>query len=168
LVSWATPKVAASLEVTEWPRVYRARNERQEHRFKRMIDHGALTTNYGRKRIVAADRHQQRAREQRDQSLAAAQQRAAKQTEAVKATQAQVAKAEAQGHGKRLAPRQRALAVLAQEVKDAQHKHDTLAKQAQALGPPGQRADRDLRQQTIMTMRTLLLENTLRAFMAAL
>ena len=45
LVYWATPKIEAILEVTEWPRVYRARNEVQEHSFKRMIDHGALNTN---------------------------------------------------------------------------------------------------------------------------
>ena len=36
------------------------------------------------------------------------------------------------------------------------------------MGPSGQRADRDFRKQTIMTIRTLLLENTLRAFMVAL
>jgi len=36
------------------------------------------------------------------------------------------------------------------------------------LGPAGQRADRDFRKQTIMTMRTLFLENMLRAFWAAL
>jgi len=63
LVDWATPKVKALLEATEWPRVYRARTEIQENSFKRMIDHGALNTNYGRKRIVGPDRHQQRARE---------------------------------------------------------------------------------------------------------
>jgi hypothetical protein len=53
-------------------------------------------------------------------------------------------------------------------VQEAQHTQDTLAEQAQALGPPGQRADRDLRKQTIMTFRTLLLENALTLFMAAL
>jgi hypothetical protein len=36
------------------------------------------------------------------------------------------------------------------------------------LGPAGQRADRDFRKQTIMTIRTLLLENMLRTFMVAL
>jgi len=46
LVYWATPKVEAIVDVTEWPRVYRARNEVQEHSFKRMIDHGALNTKW--------------------------------------------------------------------------------------------------------------------------
>ena len=75
LVYWATPKVKGALAVSEWPRVYRARNERQEHSFKRMIDHGALDTNYGRKKIAGPDRHQQRAREKLDQSLETAHKR---------------------------------------------------------------------------------------------
>src|SRR4029450_5629470 len=36
------------------------------------------------------------------------------------------------------------------------------------LGPSGERADRDFRKQTIMTMRTLLLENALTSFMTVL
>jgi hypothetical protein len=168
LVYWATPKVEAIVAVTEWPRVYRTRNEVQEHSFKRMSDHGALNTNEGRKKIVTADRHQQRAREQLEQSLATAQKRVAKKAEVVKAQQDQVAVSESKGHGKRLAQRQAALAVLTTELKDAQHKHAQVAEQVQAMGPSGQRADRDFRTQTIMTIRTLLLENTLRAFMVAL
>jgi hypothetical protein len=31
-----------ALEAQEWPQVYRERNEIPEHRFKDMIDHGAL------------------------------------------------------------------------------------------------------------------------------
>jgi len=58
------------------------------------------------------------------------------------------------------------LAVLAKEWKEAQHHQDTLAEHASALGPPRERADRDVRKQTIMTVRTLLLENMLNAFMA--
>ena len=155
VVSWATPTVAASVEVTEWPRVDRARNERQDPSCKRMMDHGALATNEGRKQSVGADRQQQRATEQRDPSLAAAQKRGAKQAEAVKAHQDQGAASASHGHGPRLAQRQCALAVLAKALQDAQHKHDTLAEHAQALGPPRQRADRDFRTQTIMTVRTL-------------
>jgi hypothetical protein len=168
LVYWATPKVEAILEVTEWPRVYRARNEVQEHSFKRMSDHGALNTNYGRKKIVAADRHQQRAREKLDQALATAQKRVEKKAEAVKAKQDQVAVSESKGHGKRLEQRQRALGVVEQDLKDAQHTHAQLTQQAVAIGPPRARADRDFRQQTIMTVRTLLLENALMAFMGVL
>jgi hypothetical protein len=168
LVYWATPKVKALLEATEWPRVYRARTEIQENSFKRMIDHGALNTNYGRKRIVGPDRHQQRAREKLAQSLEAAHKRGHKQSEAFEAKQVQVAESVSKGHGKRLAQRQRALAGLEKEWKDTQHKYDQLTEQAQALGPPGERADRDIRKQTIMTVRTLWLENALTSFMAVL
>ena len=72
---WATPPVKDALEVSEWPRGYRARNEIQENSFKRMIDHGALNTNYGRKTIASPDRHQQRAREKLDKALKGAQKR---------------------------------------------------------------------------------------------
>jgi hypothetical protein len=168
LVYWATPKVEAVLAATEWPRVYRERHERQENSFKRMIDHGALTTNDGRKKLVGPDRHQQRARDKLLQSLETAQQRVDKQVEEVKAKQDQVAESESKGHGKRLAQRQRALAGLEKALKNAKHKQDQLAEQAYALGPPGERADRDFRKQTIMTVRTLLLENALNAFMVVL
>ena len=100
--------------------------------------------------------------------MEATQKRLDKQAEALKATQDQVAESESRGHGTRLAQCQRALAVLDKELKDAHHNQDCLAEHAQALGPPGERADRDVRQQTIMTMRTLWLENALRAFMVAL
>jgi hypothetical protein len=168
LVYWGTPRVKATVEPTTWPQVYRARSERQENSFKHMLNHGALNTNYGRKKIVTADRHQQRAREQLEQSLATAQKRVTKKAEAIKVKQDQIAVSESKGHGKRLAQRQAALAVLTTELKDAQYKHGQLAAQAAALGPPGERADRDFRKQTIMTVRTLLLENALMSFMAVL
>jgi hypothetical protein len=168
LVYWGTPQVKDSLEVTQWPRVYRERNERQENSFKRMIDHGALNTNYGRKKIVGPDRHQQRTREKLDQAVQAAQQRLGTKAEAFKVQQDKVAESVSKGHGKRLEQRQRAWVSLAQEVQDAQDIHDQLIAQAQAVGPPRQRADRDFRKQTIMTVRTLLLENALASFMAVL
>src|SRR2546426_7494678 len=55
LVSWGTPKVQDAFAATAWPRVYRERNEIQENGFKRMIAHGALNTNYGRKTIVGIE-----------------------------------------------------------------------------------------------------------------
>ena len=168
LVSWGTPQIKAPVETTQWPRVYRARNEMQEHSFKRMIDHGALKTNYGRKKIVGPDRHQQRARDKLDQSLAAAHGRLDKKAEAFKVQQTTVVESTSTGHGTRLAQRQRALGVVAQDRKDAQHTHAQLTEHAVAIGPPRERADRDFRKQTIMTVRTLLLENALRAFMGVL
>jgi hypothetical protein len=168
LVYWGTPQVKEALEPSQWPRVYRERNEIQEHSFKRMIDHGALNTNYGRKKLVGPDRHQQRAREHLDQELESAQQRVDKKVAQVKAQRDKVAESTSKGHGKRLEQRQDTLAVLDKALKDAQHKHGKLAEQGAALGPPGERADRDFRKQTIMTFRTLLLENALMAFMVVL
>jgi len=156
LVYWATPKVETRVEVAEWPRVYRARTELQDNSFKRMMAHGTLNINYGHKTRVGPDRHQQRAREQLEQSLESARKRVDKKAEAVQIKQAQMAESDAKGHGKRLAQRQRAVAELAKELQNAQYQHDQLTEQANALGPPGERADRDCRKQTIMTIRTLL------------
>ncbi len=60
------------------------------------------------------------------------------------------------------------MGTLEHELKDAQGKQAKLSEHAATLGPAGQRADRDFRKQTIMTMRTLFLENMLRAFLATL
>ncbi len=168
LVYWGTPQVQKALEPTAWPRVYRERNAIQELSFKRMNDHGALKTNYGRKTILGPDRHQQRKREKLAQSLAVTQQRVDKQTAALKAQQEKVAESASKGHGTRLEQRKRALVVVEKALTDAQHDHAHLLEQASAIGPPQERADRDFRKQTIMTIRTLLLENTQMAFIVAL
>ena len=82
--------------------------------------------------------------------------------------QAKVAESEAKGHSRRLEQRQGKLVTLEHELKDAKGQQAKRSEQAATLGPAGQRADRDCRKQTIMTMRTLLLENRLRAFLTAL
>jgi len=168
LVDWGRPQVQDMLEAAEWAGVDRERTESQENSCKRMRDHGALDTNYGRKLLVGPDRHQQRAREKLEQALEAVQQRSDKQAEAVQAQQNQVAESETKGHGKRLAQRQRALAGLETERQATRDTQAKLSAHASALGPPRERADRDFRQQTMMTFRTLLLENALLTFMAAL
>jgi len=167
-VYWGTPQVQEPLETTEWPRVYRERNEMQALSFKRLNDPGALKTTYGRQTILGPDRHQQRKREKLEQSLKAAQQRVDKQIAALKAQQDKVAESASTGHGTRLDQRQRPLVVVEKELKDAQHNQANLIEQVCALGPPQERADRDFHQQTLMTMRTLRLENALMAFMVAL
>ena len=168
LVYWATPQVESIVERTTWPQVYRERTDLQENSFKRMIDHGARNINDGRKKMVGPDRHHQRAGATLHASLASAQQRVEKATEALKAQQAKVAVSEAQGHGKRLEQRQRALRGCEMALHDARQNRDQRTEHMSALGPPGQRADRDFRKQTIMTVRTLLWENALLSFMAVL
>jgi hypothetical protein len=165
---WGTPQVADALEAREWPRVYRERNEMQEHSFKGMIDHGGLAITYGRKTIIGPDRHHQRKQEQLEQSLETAHKRVDKKAEAVKAPQNKVAEATAKGHGKRLEQRKRHLVTVERELKEAKATQAQRSEQASALGPAGQRAERDFRKQTIMTIRTLLLENMLRAFLVVL
>jgi hypothetical protein len=87
---------------------------------------------------------------------------------ALQAQQDKVAESASKGHGKRLEQRRRTLLTLEHACKEAQATQAKCAEQAATLGPAGQRADRDFRKQTIMTIRTLLLENWLRAFMGAL
>ncbi len=168
LVYWGTPQLKATVEVSKWPQLYRERTEIQENSFKRMIDHGALETNYGRKKIVGPDRHQQRKREDLEASVETAQQRVANKVDALQEQQAKVAESKAKGHGKRLEQRQQALLRVEQELREAQHQQAKWGAQVEALGSPKERADRDFRKQTIMTCRTLLLENALMAFIAAL
>jgi hypothetical protein len=168
LVYWGTPRVKATVEPTAWPQGYRERSERQDNSFKRMIDHGALHTTYGRKKIIGADRHQQRGREHLAHALEAAQKRVEKQGKEGKTPQAKGGESASKGHGKRLDQRQRTLAVLEKAHKDAPHTPGQRTAQAAAVGPPGERADRDVRKQTIMTVRTRLVENALMSFLAML
>jgi len=148
--------------------VSRERNAIQELSFKGMIDHGGLDINHGRQTILGPDRHHQRKHEQLEASLKTADKRVETKAEALSAQQNKGAESEAKGHGTRLEQRQSKGVTLEHELKDAKAKQAKLSEQAAALGPAGQRADRDFREQTIMTMRTLLLENMLQAFMRAL
>ena len=168
LVYWGTPPLQAAVEATEWPRLYRERTERQENSFKRMIDHGALETNYGRKKLVGPDRHQQRQCESLEASLKTVQQRLDKKVNALHEQQAKVEESTSKRHSKRLEQRQQALVKVEKELEEAQHDQAKLVEQVDALGPPKERADRDFRKQTIMTCRTLLLENALMAFLSVL
>jgi hypothetical protein len=168
LVYWSPPKVKDAWEAQEWPGVSRERHEIQEHRCKDMLDHGALAINYGRKKMSGADRHHQRKQGQLAQSLETAPKRVDKKAEALQAQQDKVAESASKGHGKRLEQRPRTLRTLEQACQEATAQQAQCSEQASTLGPAGQRADRDFRKQTIMTMRTLLLENVLRAFMGAL
>ncbi len=72
------------------------------------------------------------------------------------------------GHGTRLEQRQDKLHQLQGELQSLQSKQQQLQHKVDALNAIGQRADRDFRKQTIMTFRTLLLENLLMVFMKML
>jgi hypothetical protein len=168
LVYWGTPRLLDAVVPLEWPGVYRQRNEIQENSFKRMIDHGALNINYGRKTVVGADRHQQRQRAKLEEDLASTHRRLEAKEATLVVQQAKVHESEHKGHDKRLQQRQHTLDKLQDEVQAVQAKQAQLHEQVEALGAPKERRDRDVRKQTIMTFRTLWLENALLAFIAAL
>jgi hypothetical protein len=149
-------------------RVYRARTEIQENAFKRMIDHGGLDINVGRKTVLGPDRHQQRAEAKVREALETARHRVEKRRLELEAKCEQIAQSEARGHGKRLEQRQRAAAELANKLHEVQRHKAHLQEQVDAFEPLKERADRDFRKQTIMTIRTLFLENLLQGFMAVL
>ena len=166
LGSWGTPKVQEALAPTAWPRVSRARTERQENRGQRLIDHGALARNYGRTKIVGPDRHPQRQRAPLDASLETAPPRVDTPGEAGEVPQVTVAESTSPRHGKRLEQRQQALVRVEEAREGAQHHQAQRAPHASAFGAPRERADRDVRHQTIMTCRTVWLEQALMACMA--
>ena len=168
LVYWGTPRLLDAVVPRECPEVYRQRNEIQENSFKRMIEHGALNINYGRKTIVGVDRHQQRQRAKLEEDLASTYRRLEAKEAALVVQQAKVSESEHKGHGKRLQQRQHTLDKLQDEVQAVQAKQAKLHQQVEALGEPKERRDRDFRKQTIMTFRTLWLENALLTFIAAL
>ena len=118
--------------------------------------------------MLGVDRHHQRKHAQLAQSLETAHKRVDKKAAALKAQQAKGAASASQGHGKRLEQRRRTVLTLEQACQEAKATQAKCAEHAATLGTAGQRADRDFRKQTIMTIRTLLLENWLRAFMGAL
>ena len=168
LAYWGTSKMKAMVDPLQWPVLYRQRTEIQEHRFKAMKAHGALDVNYGTKKIVGPDRHQQRARENLEEAQGNAHQKVGRKEELLTLQYEKVAESQEKGHTTRLEQRQRRLGELQQELQKAIAKEEQLNAHLNALGAPKQRADRDCRKQTIMTIRTLLLENALLSFLGAL
>ncbi len=168
LAYWGTSPVSAVVPPLQWPEVYQQRTALQEVRFKEMNAHGALKVNYGTKIILGPDRHQQRAREALTQAQARAQQRLEKHTEALAQQDVKVRESLEKGHTTRLDQRQRRKEALHQQVKHDTARTAQIQEQLEAVGAPTTRADRDFRKQLIMTIRTLLLENMLLRFLAAL
>ncbi|MBF0201271.1 MAG: hypothetical protein HQK66_08150 [Desulfamplus sp.] len=165
---WGTLKVKELLDPMDWPSIYRARTEIQEYRFKEMKAHGALDVNYGTKTVTGPDRHQQRACDELTQTLENARQKAVKKETLIQDQQLKVADSLEKGHTTRLVQRENRLEQLNSELDNATQREEKLTEKLDALGEPRERDDRDFRKQTVMTIRTLLLENALLAFIAAL
>ncbi len=165
---WGTKEVAKKVDYLDWPDLYSQRTENQENNFRRMKEHGALDVNFGTKKIVSEDRHHQRKVEKLSSKLVKTEERVAKKKEKIDDQEKKVRESETKGHGKRLEQRRNRLAVMNADYTNAASKQEDIIKGIDGLGPPGERADRDFRKQSIMTFRTLLLENSLMAFMSLL
>jgi hypothetical protein len=165
---WGTEVVAKKVPYLDWPGLYSSRTEIQENSFRRMKEHGALACNFGVKKIESEDRHHKRKVEKLKTKLENADVRIARKKEKVKEQEKKVRESETKDHGPRLEQRVRTLEALNAECEEEESKREKIKKAVENLGPPGKRSDRDFRKQSIMTLRTLLLENSLMAFMALL
>ena len=168
LVYWGTKVFSEGTDKKDWPTIYRTRNHLQENSFKNMIAHGALNVNYGHKKTVVPDRHQQRKREALETKSTNNQIKLAKKVAHIEQKQAQVLESQEKKHKKRLKQRERKLAQLTMERNKLESDKNSIAHGFEKLGKPKKRHDRDLTKQLIMTARTLLLENMLTAFNAVL
>jgi len=165
---WGTSRVKEGIPLIEWPKTYRDRSEIQEKSFRRMINHGGLNINYGIKKIMGIDRHQQRQFELIDEKLLNVRKKITKKETEIDNQMKMIEDSKSKGQVKRLVQRQNALEKKQEKLEKHAKKEEKLKKEKEELGLPKQRADRDLRKQKIMTIRTLLLENTLIAFFLAL
>ncbi len=165
---WGTPAVAEKVPYIDWPGLYSQRTEIQENSFRRMKEHGALTTNFGTKKIESEDRHHGRKVEKLTDQLENIDERIDKKKEKIEDQEKKVRESEEKGHGKRLEQRENLLAVMKADYKEVTSKREDIEENIKKLGPQGKRSDRDFRKQSIMTLRTLFLENKLMAFMSLL
>ncbi len=161
---WGTPALAKKVAYLEWPGLYSQRTENQENNFRRMKEHGALDVNYGTKKIECVDRHHQRKVDEKQEQLQKAERKASGKEEKIKEQEKKVEESKEKDHGTRLDQRNNRLAVLKAEHAKIETQKEAIKEGIEKLGPPGTRYDRDFRKQSIMTLRTLLLENKLIEF----
>ncbi len=165
---WGTKVVGEQVEYLEWPLLYSQRTECQENTFKRMKKHGALDVNFGTKNILSEDRHHQRKKEKLEIETAKIGERLSKKNEKVIEQEKKILESEEKNHEKRLEQRRNKLTIMKTDLAKTASKQDEIKKNLDKIGPPGVRADRDFRKQSVMTLRTLLLENMLMMFFSLL
>lgn len=164
LVYWGTPKLQESLPAVEWPEVYSRRTEIQENSFKRMIHNGALNVNFGIKKIVGPDRHKERKlKKLEDRAIKVGQKIENKKNE-LAVQEEKVAESKQKKHKKRFEQRENKRHNIKNDLSKIEETERKIKEDINSLGPVEERADRDFRKQKIMTFRTLLVENLLRAF----
>ena len=168
LVYWGNKTFKESLSPLKWPETYCARTEVQENSFKRMIAHGKLKVNFGTKRIMVPDRHQERKRKKLQKKIESREKKLKRKKELIEKQTQKINKSEEKGRDKLLLKQKNTLNKLENEQQSVAKGKEELQIKIDALEPDKQRADRDLRKQDIMTFRTLLLENLLIAFFSIL
>lgn len=168
LVFWGTTEIVNSIPYLSWPLVYRLCSELQENQFKRMKSHGKLDINYGIKKIEVEDRHQKRALDKLDKQIQSVSSKQKRTEQQLLEQQEKVIQSETKKHGKRLKQRQEKLKETTKIACQLEKKEKILIQQRDEQGKPSIRADRDFRKQSIMTWRTLKLENLLISFFSLL
>jgi flagellar biosynthesis GTPase FlhF len=168
IVYWITPKLFHKLTAEKSVNVYRNRTEIQENSIKDMKTHGDLDVNYGRKTIATTDRTHQRKIDKIDKKIQNQNAKLDKAKQNIKKQARKVAESMLRGHQALLQTRQKKLQQCHQKEQQANEELKVIEQQKEQLGTPGQREDRDLRKQHIMTCRTAWLENQLKKFTALL
>ena len=121
-------------------------------------------SNYGTKKIECVDRHHQRKVDEKTRTVAESRKESVGKEEKIKEQEKKVEESKEKDHGTRLDQRNNRLAVLKAEHAKIETQKEAIKEGIEKLGPPGTRYDRDFRKQSIMTLRTLLLENKLIEF----
>ena len=168
LVYWCTSDIAKQFSARQIIALYRMRAEIQENGIKRMIAHGALNTNYGIKNIWSTDRTHQRKIDKIDEKREKLVAKRHKLADQIEDQLFKIQESIERKHGRLLDKRLAKLSRMEGQEEELNAKLESVESQKQALGPPCRRADRDFRKQTIMTCRTLFLENALRRFTSSL
>lgn len=164
LVYWSTRDIAQKFTAEEIVAAYRNRTEIQENGIKRMISHGALNTNYGTKKIWGKDRTYERKIAGFDQRLEKLGVKERKISEQIVGQYSKIRDSIDKGHDKRLEARFAKFNLMIQQKDGILADIQIVRQEKEKLGEPGLRADRDFRKQTIMTFRTLWVENMLQKF----
>lgn len=163
---WCTHKLAKKFTAGQIVTYYRQRVDIQENGFKHLIAYCALDTNFGIKKIWGPDRMQARDLEALQSQQAKLQVKEQNVQQKIAAQNQKIQDSQAKGHEGLLSKRQAKLMQYQVKQQEIERKLTAVAAQKQKLGEPKQRADRDLRKQSIMTFRSLWLYNTIRTFFA--
>lgn len=168
IVYWGTQGIVDRLTAKQLVSIYRNRTEIQENTIKDMKNHGALDINYGRRTISGPDRTHQRKIDKIDGRIDKQKVRLSKAQQDIVEQDRKVTQSILRGHRSLLWTRQNKLQQYQQKEQKIKNQLESVEKEKKDLGTPGERKDRDLRKQHIMTCRTAWLENQLKKFTALL